>query len=75
MKTSFLTAVIALVPFCFNFMLFVYMGHANFDFKLRCFWLFKRFELSKSLFPSKIFDSPAPLEGAGGMGESSPPTH
>ena len=33
MKTSFVAVVIAPVPFCFNFMFFVYTGHANFDFK------------------------------------------
>ena len=43
-KASFLAVVIAHVPFLFNFILSVHIGHANFDFNL------KRLEWSKSLF-------------------------
>ena len=32
MKPSSLAAVMAPVPFCFNFLIFVHTGHANFDF-------------------------------------------
>ena len=54
-KALFLAVVIVLYHFYFNFVLFVHVGHANFDFNQCslltewCFQLFKRLELSKSL--------------------------
>ena len=75
MKISFSAVVIAPIPF-FNSILFVHTGHANFDFNWcsiftkNCFYIWRRFEWSKSLLPrfdpqnklSKISDYPTERE-------------